>query len=120
MGGKNEEDEDGDEREDDGDGDDDGDDGEQPPARISTRSKRRGDGQLKPGLLQTDVSLCYHIHRHTRLHEPFLPAGLPHVICSRPHAFGPTATPFTLSVTLNIRSPSIYTPPPTATAPYLE
>jgi hypothetical protein len=35
-----------------------------PPSRVSTRSKRRSDGQLKPtasGILQTDVSHRCHI-----------------------------------------------------------
>jgi hypothetical protein len=67
TGGKNEDDDDGDEGEGDGDGEDDGDDVGPPPTKVSTRSKRRGDGQLKPtasGILQTDVSRRYRIYLH--------------------------------------------------------
>jgi hypothetical protein len=55
--GKNDDDDDGDDGDGDGDGEDDGDDAGPPSSRVSTRSKRRNDGQLKPaasGLLQAD------------------------------------------------------------------
>ncbi|KAF8234405.1 SRF-like protein [Tricholoma matsutake] len=62
AGGKNDDDDDGDEGEGDGDGEDDGEDVGPPPTKVSTRSKRRGDGQLKPiasGMMQADVSRCH-------------------------------------------------------------
>jgi hypothetical protein len=54
---KNDDDDDGDDGDGDGDSEDDGDDAGPPSSRVSTRSKRRSDGQLKPaasGLLQAD------------------------------------------------------------------